>query len=169
MKKSSRNIVYAAVIAALYTVLTVVSSLMGLSYSPIQVRLSEALTILPLFTPSAVYGLFIGCIVSNLITGCHILDIVFGSIATLIGALFTLLISKRIKKEKPRALLGPLPAILSNTAVIPFILSYVYGFEGSLPYFMITVFAGELISAGILGILLYRLLKKYERIIFKQI
>lgn len=167
MKRSTKKIVYAAVIAALYVVFTEISSLMGLASFPIQLRLSEALTILPLFTPSAVGGLFIGCLISNLLTGCHILDVIFGSIATLIGAFLCLLISKHVKKESLRMILGPLPAILSNVAVIPFILSYVYGFEGSLFFFMITVLAGEVLSAGVLGILLYKLLKKYEGQIFR--
>ncbi len=150
---------HAAMIAALYVVLTMIANAMGLANHAIQIRFSEALTILPYFTPAAVPGLFIGCLLSNLLTGCAIPDIIFGSMATLLGALGTLYLRKR-------KWLAPLPPIAANTLIIPFILAYVYQFEGSLPYFMITVGIGEIISCGILGILLLNILQKYARRIF---
>ena len=148
---------HSAVIAAIYVVLTLVSNLFGLSSGVIQVRFSEALTILPIFTPAAIPGLFLGCILANLLTGALLPDIIFGGIATLIGAYFTYLLRK-----KP--ILAPLPPIISNTLIIPFILRYVYCFDGSLPYFMLTVGIGEIISCGILGIILIHYLNKNKKI-----
>ena len=91
MKNQKSNhtllLVQAAMIAALYVVLTYIANAMGLASSAIQIRFSEALTILPYFTPAAIPGLFVGCFLSNILTGCAIPDIIFGSIATLIGAL----------------------------------------------------------------------------------
>ena len=86
MNKKVLYLVHGAVIAALYVVLTLLANALGLANYAIQVRFSEALTILPVFTPAAIPGLFLGCIISNTLTGCMLLDIIFGSIATLIGA-----------------------------------------------------------------------------------
>ena len=147
-------IVHAAVIAALYVVLTLFANSLGLANYAIQVRFSESLTILPFYTPSAIPGLFIGCILSNLITGCLPLDVIFGSLATLIGALGTYYL-RRFSKW-----LAPVCPIISNTLIVPFVLAYVYKFEGSLPYFMITVAIGELISCGVFGVILAKALQK---------
>lgn len=158
MKKNSiRFTVYSAVIAALYVSLTLISNAFGLASGVIQVRLSEALTILPIFTPAAIPGLFLGCILANIITGSVVLDVIFGSIATLIGAVFTYYL-RRFR------ILPLIPPILSNTIIIPFILAYVYKFEDSIGYFMITVGMGEIISCGILGFLLGEALKKRTNI-----
>lgn len=148
----------AAMIAALYVVLTFIANAFGLANYAIQIRFSEALTILPYFTPAAIPGLFIGCLLSNILTGCALLDIVFGSIATLIGAVFVY----AIRKYK---WLTPLPPIISNAIIIPFVLKYAYGIE-PIWFSFITVAAGEIISCGILGLLLLFTLKKYEKIIF---
>lgn len=153
-------ITQAAMIAALYVVLTLIANALGLANYAIQVRFSEALTILPFFTPAAIPGLWVGCVLSNLLTGCMPLDIVFGSIATLIGAIGTYVFRKY-------QWAAPIPPILANTIIVPFVLSYVYQFEGSMPYFMLTVGAGEVISCGILGMLLLNILKKYRNVIFK--
>ena len=160
MNKKVVFIVHAAVIAALYVVLTLVANTLGLANHAIQVRISEALTILPLFTPAAIPGLFIGCILSNILTGCMLWDIIFGSIATLLGALGTYAL-RRFSKW-----LAPLPPIIANTIIVPFVLSYVYHFEGSIPYFMVTVGIGEIISCGVLGLLLHGVLSKYKRYLF---
>ena len=152
---------HAAVIAALYVVLTMIANSMGLANYAIQVRFSEALTILPFFTPAAIPGLFVGCLLSNLLTGSAVLDVIFGSLATLLGALGTYL----LKRNK---WLAPIPPIVANTLVIPFVLSYVYRFEGSIPYFMATVGIGELISCGILGMLLLNVLKKHAARVFRM-
>ncbi len=165
-------LVQAAVIAALYVVFTMLARLLGLDSGIIQVRFSEALTILPFFTPAAIPGLFAGCLLSNLLLGNLPLDVIFGSLATLLGALGTYFLCRPLKSgaaaAKPgfRKWLAPIPPIVANTLIIPFILAYVYRFEGSIPYFMLTVGAGEVISCGILGLLLLTLLQKYRKYIF---
>lgn len=157
MKNRIFNITAGAVTAALYTVLTLISSMAGMSSGVIQVRLSEALTILPVFTPAAVPGLFAGCVISNLLTGCALFDIIFGSAATLLGAVFTYLLRKH-------RLLASIPPIAANTLIVPWILSIVYSFEGSIWFFTITVFAGEFISAGVLGQILRKALEPHENV-----
>ena len=107
-------------IAALYVVLTLLAAAFGLASGAIQVRLSEALTILPVFTSAAVPGLAVGCVLANLITGCAAWDVVFGSLATLIGAVGT-----RLLKNKP--LLAWIPPVVSNAAIVPIVLQKVYG------------------------------------------
>ena len=147
-----------AVTAALYVALTMVSSAFGLSSGAIQVRISEALCILPCFTPAAIPGLFIGCIVANILSGCVLWDIILGSIATLIGAFGTYLLRKH-------RFLAVLPPILSNTIIVPPVLAFVYHVDMALPIIFLTVCAGEVISCGILGELLYIPLKKvFEKI-----
>ena len=153
--------VQAAMIAAIYVVLTFVANAFGLANYAIQVRFSEALTILPFFTPAAIPGLFVGCLLSNILTGCMPLDILFGSLATLIGACGTYV----LRKYK---WLASIPPILANTLIVPFVLAYVYKFEGSIPYFMITVGIGEIISCGVLGMILLFTLQKYAGKLFKK-
>ena len=161
MKKNSKAIfiAYAAIIAALYVVLTLLANALGLANYAIQIRFSEALTILPYFTPAAIPGLFVGCILSNILTGCMPLDILFGSIATLLGAIFTY----KIRKWK---YLTPLPPIIFNMLLVPPVLAFVYKFEGTLYYFAITVGIGEIISCGVLGLMLLHLLEKYKNRLF---
>ncbi len=160
MKKKTQFLVHAALIAALYVVLTWLSNSMGLANHAIQVRFSEALTILPYFTPAAIPGLFIGCLISNTLTGCMLLDIIFGSLATLLGAFGTHALRKFTKW------LAPLAPILANTLIVPFVLAFVYHFDGSVPYFMVTVGIGEIISCGVLGMILLNILSKYRKYIF---
>lgn len=164
-------IVHAAVIAAIYVVLTWLTNLFHLASGVIQVRVSEALCVLPFFTPAAIPGLFLGCLLSNLLTGGIIWDVIFGSLATLLGALGTRhFAAGSRKKDGTAAKVRRLPALLSpivaNTVIIPPILYYAYGFPGSIPYFMLTVGAGEVISCGILGFLLLKVLEKYQKYIF---
>ena len=117
--KSVLFMAQAAMIAAIYVVLTIVFA--PFSFGEVQVRIAEALTILPVFTPAAIPGLFIGCLIGNILGGALLPDIIFGSLATLIGALFTYLLRKRSK------FLAPLPPILANIVVVPFVLRYAYG------------------------------------------
>ncbi len=175
----------AAMIAALYVVLTEVSNLFGLASYAIQVRFSEALTILPFFTPAAIPGLFVGCIISNLLVSANIFDIIFGSIATLLGGIATYAIGKSSRQNlapastvdatnsskkaskytKIAAWFAPIPPIVSNTVIIPLVLKYAYGIE-PLWFSVITVCLGEIISCGILGLPLLFTIKKYARHIF---
>lgn len=151
----SKHLTTAATIAALYVVLTFLSNALGLASGAIQIRISEALCILPVFTPAAIYGLFIGCLISNIMCGCVIWDIIFGSLATLLGAIFTYLLRKHKK-------LAFIPPILSNTLIIPFVLKFAYGLPDGIWYFMLTIGIGEIISCGILGMILLRFIKKYN-------
>ena len=152
------HLTQAAIIAALYIVLTFLANALGLANYAVQIRFSEALTILPYFTATAIPGLFIGCLLSNILTGCAIPDIIFGSIATLLGAGITY----ALRKYKWLAPVGP---ILSNAVIIPFVLRYAYGIE-PLWFSFITVTAGEIISCGLLGMLLLFSFEKYKNILF---
>ena len=170
-KKNIHLLTQAAMIAALYVVLTFVANALGLANYAVQVRFSEALTILPLFTPAAIPGLFVGCLISNILTGCALPDIIFGSIATLIGALGTRKLRSiwnTSEKGFPRkALLAPLPPIIANTVIVPFVLRYAYGITPLWLSFL-TVGAGEIISCGVLGLLLAFTLNKYRSQIFQE-
>ena len=160
MKKKfdTKFMVEASVIAAVYAVLTFV--LMPFSYGMMQVRISEALTILPAFTPAAVPGLFVGCLVANALGPNGVVDIVIGSLATLLSA-----VGSRWLKDHP--LLVPLPPVIANAVLVGWELSYVYGM-GALPVCMAWVGLGELISCYVVGLPLMKLLKKYEKVIFRS-
>lgn len=156
MKKNTKHLTYGAIIASLYVILTFASNVFGLSSGVIQLRLSEALYAVAIFTPSAVLGLFVGCLLANILVGGILIDVIFGSIATLIGAFFTY----KLRKHPIYALIPP---ILSNAVIIPPILKFAYGFEGSIWFFVLTVGVGELLSCGVVGYLLYLVLKKYYK------
>lgn len=162
MKKNKQNqvtlLVHAAMIAALYVVLTFIANALGLASSAVQIRFSEALTILPYFTPAAIPGLFAGCLLSNILTGCALPDIIFGSLATLIGAVFT----RKLRKYK---WLAPVPAVLANALIIPLVLFYAYGIR-PLWFSFVTVTVGEIISCEVLGMILLFSLQKYASRIF---
>ena len=154
-QKKIRNIAVSAVIAALYVVLTYLANLLGLASGVIQVRLSEILTVMPVFTPAAIPGLFIGCLIANILTGCALWDVVFGSLATLIGAVGTYLLRKYNS-------LAVIPPVLANAIIVPLVRIFVYSLEGSYWYFFLTVGVGEVISCGIFGTILLKSLKKYS-------
>lgn len=147
-------------IAALYVVFTLIANAAGLASMAIQIRFSEALTILPVFTPAAVPGLFVGCLISNLLTGAQPLDIIFGSLATLAGAVGTYALGKNHKR------IAWIPPVLANIIVVPLLLYYVYGIPGSLGYFVLTVGIGELISCGVLGMGLMKVLERRGKLLF---
>ena len=140
-----RFITLSATIAALYVVLTLVSAIFGLSSGAIQVRISEALCVLTFFTPAAVPGLTIGCLVANLITGANLLDVVFGTLATFIGALG----GYYLRNNK---WLITIPTVVANTIIVPLVIVYGFGVtDMTLPFIAFTVCLGELISATLLG------------------
>ena len=143
-RKSTAYICRAAAVAALYVILTWISALLGISSGIIQFRLSEMLCVLPAFMPAAIPGVVIGCFLSNLLTGCVFWDIIFGSIATLLGALGAYLLKKH-------RFLVSIPTIIANMVIIPFVLRWAYALPGSIPYFMLTVGIGEIVCCGILG------------------
>ena len=154
MKNNTLYLTQASLIAALYVMLTIISNFAGLASGVIQLRLSEMLTILLVFTPAAIPGLAVGCAVANLATGCALWDVVFGTLATTLGALGTYYIGRKY----PYA--GPAFPIAANALIVPKVLQVVYGAEGTYWYFMLTVGIGEILSCGVLGIILYRVLRK---------
>lgn len=154
--KDTLYLTRASLIAALYVMLTIISNFAGLANGVIQLRLSEMLTILPVFTPAAIPGLAIGCCIANLVTGCALWDIVFGTLATTLGAVGTYYIGRK----QPYA--GPIAPIAANALIVPKVLQIVYGAEGTYWYFMLTVGIGEILSCGLLGIILYRVLRKTD-------
>ena len=158
-KTSSSFIAQGAVIAAAYVALTIAFA--PFSFKEIQVRISEALTILPVFTPAAVPGLAVGCPLANIIGGAELFDVIFGSLATLIGAVGT----RKLRNRK--AVLAVIPPIVANMLIIPFVLRYAYSIPLPIPMMMLTVGIGEMISCGILGLLLYKALFAHRKSIFK--
>jgi uncharacterized membrane protein len=158
MKKTAtqmrlKQVCIAGLTAALYTVLTLLVGSFGLANGAIQLRVSEALCVLPFFTPAAIPGLTIGCFLSNLITGCLWQDVIFGTVATLLGAWGAYWL-RRVWW------LVPLPTVLANTLIVPPILAYVYHAEGGIPFLMLTVGTGEVISAYVLGLILLLSLRR---------
>lgn len=153
--KKVQFLTLAAMIAALYVVLTFIANAFGLASGAIQVRLSEALAILPFFTPAAIPGLYIGCLLANLLTGGCLLDILVGSLASLIGALG----AYAVRKWK---WLVPLPTIIANALIVPFVLIHGYGLTDAWWYLFLTVGIGEIISCGILGMGLLLVLRNYS-------
>lgn len=156
--KSTLFLAQGAMIAAVYVVLTLVFA--PISYGEVQVRISEALTVLPFFTPAAVPGLFVGCLIANILGGAILPDIIFGSIATLLGAVGTYLL-----RNKSR-FLAPIPPIAANTIIVPFVLRYGYSVNLPIPLMMLTVGIGEVISCGVIGLIVLTVLMKYKDVLF---
>lgn len=147
----------AALIAAIYVVLCTVFA--PISYGEIQVRVAEALVILPYFTPAAIPGLFIGCFLSNMIGGSILADMIFGSLATLLGAVGSYCL-------RSNRFLVLLPPVAANTLIVPFVLYYGYGVNLPIPFMMLTVGLGEIAAVVILGGILLNILARYKGVIF---
>ena len=158
-----------AAIAAIYVVLCQIFA--PISFRDVQVRIAEGLTILPFFTSAAIPGLFVGCVLGNLLGGAMPVDIIFGSLATLIGALGTWAIGRWIRRKHPAShrmkFLLPVPPILANALIIPFILYYGYGITVPIPIQIATVGAGEILSCGVIGMIILFALEKAGMRIFK--
>lgn len=146
----TKKVVRVSAIAALYAAITIVFA--PLSYGVIQVRISEALTVLPFIFPESVLGLFVGCLLANIYGGLGFIDIVFGSLATLLAAYFT--------SKMPHALLAPLPPVLINAVVVACVLKYVLGYPFLLSMFYVGL--GEFLACYFLGLPLLYLLKRYK-------
>jgi len=153
ISRSSRYIAEAAVIAAMYAALTI---LIAGGSGQIQIRVSEALTVLAYFTPAAIPGLLIGCLTSNIFVGAGIYDIVFGSLATLIAAFFT--------NRMPSKLLAPLPPVILNAVFVAFVLNL--SINAPLLVTMGTVALGEIIACYGLGYPLMLLVEKNRSRLF---
>ncbi len=147
---NTRKLVRIAVIAALYAAITIV--LHPLSYGVVQVRVSEALTVVPFIFPESIVGLFLGCLIANIYGGLGMIDIVFGSIATLIAGYLT--------RKMPGVWLAPLPPVLVNAVVVAFILKIVIG--APLVLSMVYVGVGQALACYGLGLPLLYLLKNYK-------
>ncbi len=158
-ENKTRNLVFGALIAAIYVVLTMVFR--PISFGPVQFRISEVLCVLPYFTPAAIPGVTIGCLISNLMGGAVLMDVVFGTLATFLGAVG----SRLLRRNR---FLVSVPPILSNVVIIPWVLKYAYGSEDLIWYMMITVGVGEILAIGVLGQFLITTLNKYRTVIFGE-
>ena len=147
---TTRSLCTSAVIAALYAALTLL--LAPISYGNLQCRVSEAMTLLPMMLPSAIPGLFVGCLLANLLGGCTVWDIVFGSLATLLAAIGTYAL-----REK-RILAAACP-VISNGVIVGSVLAFVYGLPLWLT--MLEVAVGE-VGAVVIGFVLLAALKKAD-------
>jgi uncharacterized membrane protein len=158
LNKKTKKIVYGALIAALYAVMTI--ALAPISYGQIQVRVAEALTVLPFFSSYSILGLFVGCIIANMVGGNGVFDIVFGSLATLISAVITYYIGKSNLKYK--RYLAPLPPVVINAVIIGIELNVV--FKLPLVASMLWVGLGEMVACYVLGLPLLLYIDKNEKI-----
>lgn len=150
---SAKNISKAGLIASLYIVLTFITNMFGLANGAIQIRISEALTVLPAIMPTAIPGVTIGCLISNIITGCTPVDIVFGTLATLIGAIGTYVL-------RNNKYLAVIPPIVANTIIVPVVLMYSTGTQLNFWFCAFTVCIGEIISCAIFGLFLLKQIEK---------
>ena len=165
MKNNATNspvltLVYGAAIAAIYVVLTMV--FLPISFGPIQFRISELLCVLPYFTPAAIPGLFIGCLIANALGGGILLDVLAGSLTTLAAAYLTWMLRGKSK------FLASVPPVVLNAIVIPWVLKFGYGEPLPIPFLMVTVGLGEILTASIMGTVLLCVLARYKGVIFKN-
>lgn len=151
---NTKFLLKASVIGAIYGVLTIV--LGPVSFGPLQIRISEALTILPAFTPAAVPGLFAGCVVANLVSPYGIIDVICGSMATLFAAWLSYLL-------RNRWWLVPLPPVVVNAVVIGGMLHFAYGVP-NLPACMGWIALGQIGACYVLGSPLLKLLDRHSEI-----
>lgn len=158
-RQTTLRLTQAAAIAALYVVLTLIFA--PISFGEVQVRIAEMLTILPIFTPAAVPGLFIGCVLANLLGGAIVWDVVFGSLATLIGAA----LGYTLRRNR---WLVPLPTVIANTVIIPLVLRYGYGIDIPLLLLAVYIAAGEIAGCYLLGELFASVLLKHGHIFARQ-
>ena len=159
-RSSALYLTRGAMIAALYVAITWLCSVVGLSSGVIQFRISEAMCILPVFLPEAVPALFIGCMISNLIAGGVVWDVILGAVATLLGA-----IGARLLRRLPKAFMwvATLPTLLANVLIVPPVLIFAYGALDAYWFIALTVGIGELACACIGGTMLYFILKRIFR------
>ena len=160
-KFNVRELVQGAIIAAVYALLTIF--LAPISSGLVQCRVSEAMSILPYFTFSAVPGLFIGCLLANLLTGAAVYDVIFGSLATLAAAYITYWMRNRVSKY-----LAPLPSVVINALVVGWLLTYVY--QIGVPYWLAAgyVAIGQAIACFALGLPLMKLLERFRGKLFVE-
>ncbi len=158
--KRTRYLTQSAIIAALYILLALISNMLGMASGGVQLRLSEALTVLPFFTSAAVPALAVGCAGFALISGAALWDLVFGTAATLLAAVCT-----RLLRRKSR-FLAPIPPIVFNVLILPPVLAYVYGAAESIWILAGSIFIGQFLSCFVLGLLLLRAVKRLDASFF---
>ena len=158
--KKIRYLTNAAVIAALYVALTALFA--PISFWAVQFRVSEALCVLPYFTSAAIPGVSIGCLIANLVLGAPVWDVIFGTLATLIGAVGSYL----LRRHK---WLVPIPPIAANVMIIPWVLKYAYAAEDAVPFMMLTVGIGEVLAIYVLGMALLLALERIAPKLFGKI
>lgn len=151
MKTKILFMTHASVIAAIYVILLILFA--PISFMAIQVRVAEALSVLPFFTSAAIPGLFLGCLLGNLLAGADVLDIVIGSMTTLIAALMAY-------RMRANRFIVPLPAVILNALVIPYILRFAYHLQDNYLLLTASVFLGQFISAYLLGLSLLFTMEK---------
>ena len=168
MKLTTRRLAFAGILAALYAVVTYLC--MPFAYGSIQFRLSEALAVLCCFTPVAIIGMVVGCVVANIFTTLSfpVIDIVFGSLATLLACLITWKMSKSLEKKPWLVWLVPLPTILCNALIVGAEIAWFFtegeAFLPAFAYNFLTVGAGEAAVMYALGVPLLLWLRKNQRI-----
>ena len=157
MKTRVKQMTYSSMIGAIYFILCFFQQ--DFASGAIQCRLSEGLTLLPLFFPEAILGVTIGCLIWNIMHGV-LYDVIFGTLATLIACIITYLIGKLIKNDFLRIILGGLPPILINALVIPLVILFGYGETLSYGYLFLTIGLGQLIAVYVVGTIVYFPLKE---------
>ncbi len=150
-------------IAAIYVILSLLSGVLGLQSTPF--RVAEALCVLPYFTPAAVPGLFVGCLVSNLTLGGALPDIIFGSLATLLGAA----VARLISDARLGRWLVALPNVLANVLILPPVLALCYGYGGGIFIIGAWIALGEVISCVGMGYVLMWALMPFKGRLFKEL
>ena len=156
-KLSTRHITTAALIGGIYVAMSYFGNIFGLTYGPVQCRFSEALTVLPYLNSLAVWGLFVGCVLSNILSPYGPLDLVFGSLATLLAGLLT--------ARCPSKWLTPLPPVICNGILVGGLISYqevgfTAAFGGTFLFNAASVALGELLACYVLGLPLLALMDK---------
>lgn len=164
MNRKIKFIVEGALIAAVYIGLTMISNLLNLAFGPIQLRISEALTVLPVFTPAAIPGLALGCFISNIISPIGAVDMIFGTGATLAAAVLTYLLRKICVKGLP--VLSFLSPVVLNAVIIGLEIDIFFLPEGAAVWGFVssaaTVGLGELAACFLLGVPLFYAVKRYR-------
>lgn len=165
MKFQLRYLVQGALIAALYVLLTIIAA--PISFGVVQLRVAEALCVLPILTPAAIPGLFLGCLLANFLGGAILADIIFGSLATLVAAWLAWWIAKTLKGKWGKYI-APLPAVLLNALTIGYLWAYVYGDGAELGFVLCALYvgAGQLLSCYGLGVPLLLVLERYGKRLF---
>lgn len=159
-QKSIRSLTLSAVLAAAYVTLAFLCDSVGLLKYAIQIRIPEALCILAAFTPAAIPGVTVGCLLTNILLAGAPLDIIFGTVATYVGVQLGYLIARGKEITVMRLILTTIPTLIANTLIMPPVIVYSYGSELALPIVYVTVFIGELISACVIGTVLGTALKR---------